>query len=184
LAVRKEARAAELEGAGALGGLCQLLVATGEIERVEPMARELFELGSRYGNRDTQMDGLHYLADCPLLAGDYAEAERRYGRALAHARSSGFAAQCPTELLGVAMSAAGQSDDVRAVRLASAAYAQREALGLRPGNPAHWWIRLQERHIGGARARLGPDEAEKAERAGREASFDAVVAEVLETGSA
>jgi len=184
LAVRKEARAPELEGAAALGGLCQLLVAAGEIERVEPMARELCELGRRYGSRDTEMDGLHYLADCPLLAGDYADAEKRYRRALAHARSSGFVAQCPTELVGVAMSAAGQGDHVRAVRLASAAYAKREALGLRPGNPAHWWIRLQEQHIGGARARLEPDEAEKAERAGREAAFDAVLDEVLGTGSA
>ncbi len=184
LAVRREARAPELEGVAALGGLCQLLVAAGEIERVEPMAQELYELGSRHGNRDTQGDGLHYLADCPLIAGDYAKAEKRYRRALAHARTSGFVAQCPTELLGVAMSAAGQRDHERAVRLAAAAYAEREALGLRPGNPAHWWIRLQEQHIGGARAQLGPDEAEKAERAGREAAFDAVLDEVLGTGGA
>jgi predicted ATPase/class 3 adenylate cyclase len=179
LARRREAGAPEVEGLGALGGLCQLLVASGEIERVELMAQELYEIGSRYGNRDTQMDGLHYLADCPLLAGDYAEAEKRYRRALAHARGSGFMSQVPTELLGIAMSAAGQGDHARAVRLASAAYAEREALGLRPGNPAHWWIRLQEQHIGGARTHLTPDELEQAEHLGREAPFDAVLDELL-----
>jgi hypothetical protein len=46
----------------------------------------------------------------------------------------------------------------------------------------HWWITLQEQHIGGARTYLGPDEAGKAERAGRDASFDAVVDEVLGSG--
>jgi hypothetical protein len=125
------------------------------------------------------MDGLHYLADCPLIAGAYAEAEERYLRTLAHARSSGFMAQVPTELLGVAMSAAGQGDHRRAVRLAAAAYAQRDALGLKPGNPAHWWIRLQEQHIGSARRQLTPDELEQAERLGRETAFDAVLDEVL-----
>jgi hypothetical protein len=40
---------------------------------------------------------------------------------------------------------------------------------------------MQERHIGGARAHLGPDEVEDAERAGRETSFEAVLDEVLGT---
>jgi len=184
LALRRKVGALELEGAGALAGLCQLLVASGKIERVEPMAQELYELGKRYGNLDTQGDGLHYLADCPLIGGDYAEAERRYLRALAHARSSGIHGQCPPELLGVAMSAAGRGDHTRAVRLAAAAYAQREALGFGPGNPAHWWSRLQERYIGGARAHLAPGEVEEAERAGRAAPFDAVLDEVLGTETA
>jgi predicted ATPase len=175
LALREQAGAPELEGFGALAGLCELLIASGEIERVEPMAQELYELGSRYGNRDIQGHGLHYLADYVLLAGDYAEGERRYRRALAHARSSGFVAQCQRELAGVALSAAGQGDHARAVRLAAAASAQREALG---EEPPDWWIRLRERHIGDARAQLTPAEFEEAERAGREADFEAVLDEV------
>jgi tetratricopeptide (TPR) repeat protein len=182
LALRRNVGAPELEGAGALAGLCQLLVASGEIERVEPMAQKLYELGRRYGNPDAQGDGLHYLADCPLISGDYAEAEKRYLRALAHARNSGIVVQCPPELLGVAMSVAGRGDHARAVRLAAAAYARREALGQAPGNPAHWWSRLQERYIGGARAHLAPDDAEEAERTGRGAPFDAVLDEVLGAG--
>jgi predicted ATPase/class 3 adenylate cyclase len=177
LALREQAGAPELEGYAALAGLCELLIASGESERVEPMARELYELGSRYGNRDIQGYGLHYLADRALLAGDYAEGERRYRRALAHARSSGFVAQCPTELVGAAMSAAGQGDHARAVRLDAAANAQRAARGF--AEFPDWWIKLHERHIGGARAGLTPAELEEAERAGREADFDAVLDEVV-----
>jgi predicted ATPase/class 3 adenylate cyclase len=179
LALRKGAGAPELEGAGALGGLSQLLVAAGEIERVEPLAQQLYELGKRYGNLDTQADALHYLADCPLIGGDYEEAEKRYLRALAHACRSGVGSPCPTQLIGVAMSAAGRGDHARAVRLATAAAAQREALGRTPVSPTHWWSRLQERHIGGARAQLSSHELEEAEHAGRQAVFDDVLDEVL-----
>lgn len=179
LALRRQAGAPELEGYPALGGLCELLIASAEIEQVEPMARELYELGHRYGNRDIQAYGLHYLADRALLAGEYAEAESRYRRALGHARNSGFMAQCPTELLGAAMSAAGQGDPARAVRLAAAANARRTALGLYRGGFPDWWIRLNERHIEGARAQLSPEDREAAEDAGREADFDAVLDEVL-----
>jgi predicted ATPase len=184
LALLREGGAPELESAGVLAGLCQLYVSAGEIERAEPMARQLYELGERHGNPDTQGDALHYLADCPLLAGDYAEAERRYLRALGHARSSGILVSCQAELLGVAMSAAGLGDYARAVRLAAAARAHREALGLGRANPTHWWSRLQELFIGGARAQLSPQEAEAAERAGRETPFDAVLDEVLGTRAA
>jgi predicted ATPase/class 3 adenylate cyclase len=177
LALREQAGAPEVEGAAALSGLCELLIASGEIEHVEPMARELYELGSLYGNREIQGYGLHYLADRALLAGDYAEGERRYRQALAHARSSGFAAQCPTELVGAAMSAAGQGDQARAVRLDAAASAQRASRGF--AEFPDWWIKLHERHVGGARAGLTPAELEEAERAGREADFEAVLDEVL-----
>jgi len=181
LAVRREAGAPDLEGAGSLAGLCQLLISAGDVAGAEPAARKLYELGERSGSRDTQGDALHYLADCPLLSGDYAEAEVRYARALAFARRSGIPNQCANELLGVAMSAAGQGDHERAVRLAEAAYTKKEALGLPRGRPGHFWTRLQEWFIGGAHASLRPDELEEAERAGREAPFEDVLDEVLAT---
>ncbi|MBA2361618.1 MAG: hypothetical protein H0V79_11940, partial [Actinobacteria bacterium] len=179
LALREAAGAPEVEGWYALGGLCQLLVSSGETERAEPMAQKLYELGREHGNLDTQGDALHYLADCALIGGDYQEAERRYLRALAHARSCGILRQSVEELRGLAMSAAGQGDHGRAVRLAAAASAQREAMGNKPVSPTHWWGRLAERFIGDARAKLGRDELGEAERAGREADFDSVVEEVL-----
>jgi hypothetical protein len=76
------------------------------------------------------------------------------------------------------MSASGQGDAIRAVRLAAAAYAQADAIGK---GSNHWWNKMQEWFIGGARAQLTPEELEAAERAGREANFDSVLDEVLGT---
>jgi predicted ATPase len=180
LALRRRAGASEPEIAASLSGLCQLLVSLGHIDRVEPMARELYELSARLDAPYHQESALHYLADCPLVRGDYFDAERRYARALGFARSTGMTTQCANELLGIAMSASGQGDYVRAVRLAEAAYTQREALGLTRGTPMLFWGRLQEWFIGGARASLRVDEADEAERSGGEASFDAVLDEVLD----
>jgi predicted ATPase/class 3 adenylate cyclase len=177
LALRQQAGAPELEVAGSLAGLCQGLVAAGEIGRAEPLAQELYEIGTRHEARRIEHPGLHYLADCPLIGGDYAEAERRYVRALAHARRWGMLTMCTEELLGVAMSTAGQGNHARAVRLAAAAHAEKEALGTH--GTTLFWTELQERHIGGARAQLSPDELEEAECAGREARFDDVLDEVL-----
>jgi predicted ATPase/class 3 adenylate cyclase len=179
LALLRHAGAPELEEAGSLLGLCRLLASSGEIERMEPMAQELYELGTRHEDRWTVQMALHYLADCPLIGGDYAKSERCYLRALAHARDSGLLVQCPPELIGVAMSAAGRGNPARAVRLAAAANAQREVFGYTRPSGILWWRRMEERHIGGARAQLGADDAEEAERAGRETPFDAVLDEVL-----
>ena len=119
---------------------------------------------------------LHFLADCPLVAGDYAEAERRYHVALAYARTAGLPGRATDEVLGVAMSLAGQGDSARAVRLAAAAYAEQKALGKAAD---HWWRTMQERLIGGARTDLTRDELEQAERVGRETRFEAVLDELL-----
>jgi hypothetical protein len=119
---------------------------------------------------------LHFLADCPLVAGDYAEAERRYLRALAYARTAGLPGRATDEVLGVAMSLAGQGDSACAVRLAAVAYAEQEALGK---GSDHWWRTMQERLIGGARAGLASDELEQADRVGRETPFDVVLDELL-----
>ena len=73
--------------------------------------------------------------------------------------------------------AAGQGDRERAVRLAAAANAQKEVLGYL--GTSVFWSALQERHLGGARTVLSADELERAERAGTQTPFDAVLAEVL-----
>jgi hypothetical protein len=82
-------------------------------------------------------------------------------------------------VMGIAMSAAGQGDATRAARLAAAAYARQEALGL---STDRWWGRMQEWFIGGARAELSPEERQRAERSGTSISFDALLDEVLAAG--
>jgi predicted ATPase len=177
LALREAAGASDLEKAGSLAGLCQELVASGEVERAEPLAQELYDLGARHEARRTEHSGLHYLADCPLIRGDYAESEKRYIRALAHARRWGLLGMCTEELLGVAMSAAGRGDHTRAVRLAAAAYAEKDELGTH--GTTLFWTQLQEKFIGGARAQLGADGVQAAECAGTELPFGAVLDDVL-----
>jgi hypothetical protein len=176
--VRLENGEPEIDGWGSIAGLCHLFVSSGQTERAESMARELLDLGVRHAVPRAERLALHFLADCPLVSGDYPEAERRYLLALAHARAAGIRLRVPTELLGVAMSASGQGDPARAVRLAAAAYAEADAIGT---GSDHWWNKMQEWFIGGARAQLTPEELEAAERAGREANFDSVLDEVLGT---
>ncbi|MGH2756765.1 MAG: hypothetical protein ACRDI3_03145, partial [Actinomycetota bacterium] len=122
----------------------------------------------------------HYLADCPLLRGDFAEAETRYARALARHYEAGFAAYNVSQLVGVAMAAAGRGDHARAVRLAETAYARREALGMTGESPVMFWRNLQEWFIGGARACLSAVQLDEATRTGRAADFDEVVIEILD----
>jgi predicted ATPase/class 3 adenylate cyclase len=176
LAVRREKGEPEIEGWGSMAGLCHLFVSSGEIEQAESMAQELRELGARHEASRAEQLALHFLADCRLIAGDYCEAERRYLRALAHARDSQLPRRCVDELLGVAMSASGQEDIARAVRLASAAYAEAQVLGK---SSDHWWTTMQEWFIGGARAQLTAGELEAAECAGLGVPFEAVLDEVL-----
>jgi predicted ATPase len=177
LTVLREAGARELEGSGARAGLCHVLVATAETKRAEATAHELLALTSASGKSVVHELALHFLADCPLVDGDYPEAERRYRRALAYARDAGLVSRATDELLGVAMALAGQGDSARALRLAGAAYAEQEAIG--KGSDV-WWRTMQDRLIGGARTTLGPDEAQEAERAGRGLAFEAALDEVLE----
>ena len=176
LAVRRENDDPEIDGWGSMAGLCHLFVSSGQTESAESMARELRNLGVRHGAARAEQLALHFLADCPLVSGDYPEAERRYLRALAHARSAGLPRRVVDELLGVAMSVSGQGDPARAVRLAAAAYAEADAIGK---GSDQWWTRMQEWFIGGARAQLTPDDLDAAELAGQGAPFEAVLDEVL-----
>jgi hypothetical protein len=159
-----------------MAGLCHLFVSSGQTEQAESMARELLDLGVRHSVPRAEQLALHFLADCPLVYGDYPEAERRYLRALAHARASALPRRVVDELLGVAMSASGQGDAARAVRLAAAAYAEADVIGK---GSDQWWNKMQEWFIGGARAQLAPEELKAAERAAQDAPFEAVLDEVF-----
>jgi predicted ATPase/class 3 adenylate cyclase len=176
LELRRAAAAAPLAGARSLAGLCHVLVATGAIDRAEQNARELLELAQEHGASRMEQIALHFLADCPLVAGDYDEAERRYVRALEFARGAGLVVRCIDEVVGVAMSAAGKGHATRAVRLAAAAAAQREELGL---TDDRWWSRMQSWFIEGARAQLSDEERAAAESGGRSVDFDEILDECV-----
>ena len=180
LSVLGKAGVPDVEGASARAGLCHLLVASGEIVRAEATAQELLDVASSSQRSFMRELALHFLADCPLVAGDYAESERRYLRALSYARSAGLPGRATDEVLGVAMSLAGQGDSARAVRLAAAAHAEQEKLGM---DSDRWWRSMQDRLIGGARMSLTPDELQRASRIATETPFDDLVDEVLASES-
>jgi len=176
LAVRAAANLPPVEGVLARAGLCHVLVATGATDHAEAAARELLDVASETDTAIMQQLALHFLADCPLIEGDYAEAERRYRKALAYACDFGLRGRATDEVLGVAMALAGHGEAARAVRLAAAAHAEQEAIG-KTGD--HWWSSMQASLLGAARAALPVDEFEAAERTGRDTPFDEILDELL-----
>ena len=70
-------------------GLLQMLVAVGDLDQVEPMAREALSEAERQRDVRSEHFAHHFLADCPLIAGDAARAAPRYRRALELARALG-----------------------------------------------------------------------------------------------
>jgi tetratricopeptide (TPR) repeat protein len=174
--VRRRSDASPLEGSASIAGLCHVLVALGKVEEAESRAQELRALVADSRSSLMQQLALHFLADCPLVAGDYEEAERRYVEALGLADHEGLIGRAIDEVLGVAMARAGQGRSAEALRLAAAAHARHEELGRYAD---HWWQSMQDRLLGGARADVSADELEHAQRAGREAGFEAVVGELL-----
>ena len=109
----------------ALVGVCQVLVALGDVDRAEPMSRSLLE---RAGDDPrTEHFGYHFLADCALIRGDTVEAEKRYRQSLRAALPLGDVIETSFEVQGVAMAVAGNGDPERGLRLAGVG---RGALGV------------------------------------------------------
>lgn len=140
-------------------GVCQLLLATGQFERAEPLAEEL------------QDD--HYLADCAMHREDYTAAARHYLRALQPWLEDGDVVSQTFQVLGLAMALAGLGRDEDALRLEGAIDATWEELGVavRPRVVETW----RERDLGAARARLGEPRASALLEQGRQMRWDEAV---------
>jgi predicted ATPase/class 3 adenylate cyclase len=153
--------------------ICMLLISRGEVDEAEPVALDLHRRAVDASDWPSEQVALHYLADCPLIRGDYEEAERRYARATRFAWEHGNRRQCVNEMHGVAMSLSGLGDSARALRLAGAAFAERERSGDEWVLP--FWTRLQDEHFGRARGALGPALAAAVEAEGRALAFERAV---------
>ncbi len=137
----------------ALVGVCQVLVALGDVDRAEPMARNLLE---RAGDDPrTEHFGYHFLADCALIRGDTVEAERRYRQSLQAALPLGDVIETSFEVQGVAMAVAGNGDPQSGLRLAGSVEALWESFGIAISIP--FWDALLERYLGPAREQLGAE---------------------------
>jgi predicted ATPase len=142
-----------------LYGVCQLLLATGQFERAEPLAEEL------------QDD--HYLADCAMHRQDYTLAARHYSSQLKVWIREGDVVGQTFEALGLAMALAGLGRNEDALRLEAAIDSTWQKLGIaaRPRVIETW----RERDLGGARVRLGAQRTSAILEEGRAMSWDEAV---------
>jgi predicted ATPase/class 3 adenylate cyclase len=160
-------------------GLLQILVSLGEIETVKPMAREALDVARRLGDIRAEHFAHHFLADCALIAEEYAAAEERYKLSLEAAWQTGDEVETCYELQGIAMSSAGQGHARRALRIAGAADAHLQALGAQAS--IGFWNALLSRHLGRAREHLGLEEVDAAWTEGRRLGLERALAEALAT---
>jgi len=159
-------------------GLLQMLVAVGELDQIEPMARQALAEAERQHDVRSEHFAHHFLADCPLIAGDAATAASRYRRALELAHALGERTEMAIEIQGVAMAAAGTGDARRALMLGGAAAAELDALGI-DFSGIRFWNALLVRYFGIARKALGESESDAMWQAGRRMGFERAVAEAL-----
>ena len=156
-----------------LSGVCQLLVATGQFERAEPLALELHASTRESEDVSCMVSGDHYLSDCAMLRGDYVLAEQHRLSALETTLVIGDVAQQTIEVLGLAFAAAGLGRDDDALRLEGAVDAKWKELGVTHAPPLSEAYR--ERELGPVRARLGEARATAAFDEGRVMTWDQAI---------
>ena len=163
----------------ALVGVCQVLVALGEVERAEALSRELLELARVHEDPRADHFAHHFLADCALIAG--AVRGRRKiatGRSLEAALRLGDVLETSIEVQGVAMACVGLGRPERALVLAGAVEALWESLGTSPS--VRFWDELLDRYVGAARRELGRSSQAYWDE-GRSLEFDEAVELALAT---
>jgi predicted ATPase/class 3 adenylate cyclase len=164
----------ELGQTRALLGQCQVFVSLGQIDRAEPLSREL--LGRAGDDVRTRHLAHHFLADCSLIRGDCEEAEARYRDSLRAAIELGDVIETSLEVQGLAMAKAGHGESVQAIELNAAVEALWRSLGV--SFAVKFWDALLERYLGAARAALGAH-ADAVHARGLELPFEEAVALAL-----
>jgi hypothetical protein len=144
------------------------------------MATEILEYAKARDDRRSEHLGWHYLADCALIEGSCDASLPLYQQSLVLAQAIGDRLEIGFELQGVAMSLAGRGDAARALRLAAAAKAEWERIGV--DLHIRFWDGLLERYLGRARRALGAEAAERSSRAGGLLTVDEAIALALEAG--
>jgi predicted ATPase/DNA-binding SARP family transcriptional activator len=156
-------------------GLCQVLVAKGDVGRARVLAEQLVRIAG--ADLWTSHLAHHFLADCAIIAGDPAEAREPYRTALELAHRMGNAIETAIELQGVAMAAAGSGEPELGMRLNAAAEATFASIGFVVD--VQFWIALLERYLVPARQALG-ERTDAIVRDGRSLTLDDAVREGLE----
>ncbi len=158
----------------------QMLVALGDVERTEPLARETLAEGRAQNEPKFIHYSLHYLGDCALWRGEPQKAIGIYGESLRAALDYGNQMEASTEMQGMAMGLAGSGREEEALRLYGASCARNKELQTTAIDEIAFWVQLRERYLTPARERLGPAAAERAETEGRAMGWAQAVAHALQ----
>src|SRR5205807_2595790 len=134
----------------------QMLVALGDVERTEPLARETLADGRAQNEPKSIHYSLHYLGDCALWRGEPQKAIGIYGESLRAALDYGNQTEASTEMQGMAMGLAGSGREEEALRLYRASCARNKELQTTAIDEIAFWVQLRERYLTPARERLGP----------------------------
>ncbi|HJT80335.1 MAG TPA: tetratricopeptide repeat protein [Chthoniobacterales bacterium] len=158
----------------------QMLVALGDVERTEPLARQTLEEGRAQNEPKFIHYSLHYLGDCALWRGDAAAAVGIYAESLRAALDYGNEMEVAIEMQGMSMGLAGSGKEVEALQLYGASCARNDELQTSAADEIAFWVELRRRYLSPARDRLGKVAADKAEAEGRAMVWERAVAFAFE----
>ncbi len=146
-------------------------IAREQPEEVADIVESNLRFAREHGELFDEVVAMHIYADVPLMTGRYELSERRYAQAMQMAFAMGNVAQSATEMVGVAMSLAGQSRCQKSLRLAGAAAEKYEELDARL-TPLNFWDNTYERTIGAIVESMGPEESDYLLLEGRAMQFE------------
>jgi predicted ATPase/class 3 adenylate cyclase len=159
--------------------LCWIYIHQFLPDRAEPMAKELLVEALKFQMPLEIALTRHIFADCPLLRGDYHDAQVRYSEALSAALEMGSITTACTEMHGMAMAYAGQSRYHKALRLDGAVLATYEEY--RFSVPfLRFWDESLAKTVGRAKEQVGEKEATTLEEEGRAMGFEKAVEYALD----
>ena len=156
----------------AMIGVGQLAVALDRVDQARCCAAEILAYCSSHPNTRSEHLAFHYLADCALIELNFAESLKLYRESLRLALVLGDHVEIGFEVQGTAMSLAGLGEDAAALRLVAGMAADWSRVGANVS--VRFWGALLDRHIGGARQRLGAD-VDRVWNEGLRLSFDEVI---------
>ena len=158
----------------------QMLVALGDVERTEPLARETLAEGRAQNEPKFIHYSLHYLADCALWRGDARSAVQLYGESLQAALDYGNEMEAAMEMQGMAMGLMGSGREDEGLRLYGASNARFAELQTTFADEVLFWMNFRERYVPPARERMGATASEEAEREGRAMGWQQALARAFE----
>ena len=147
---------------------------TGE---ARPMVRKALKIAEELENLFSVFLVHHMLGDCAWIDGKYLESESEYGMGVKTILKYGDTSYTCIDMLGFAMSIAGQGRYAKALRLNAAATKTALIYGfIVPEEiPIEFWHELVMQHIVGTRKTLGEELTNKYEEEGCALSFDEAV---------